>query len=353
MAAAQPLSAVEHPAIIAPHADPQPAPSLKASVSTPATLSSAEELIVAPEPAVSLQPQTLAASGMGDLAKGDAAHSGVELPHAAVFGVGAGIVAASHAAEVVAAVRSDTLQGAPSQLEEPPSRPAPLQNPPVPADLTTAFVPDHRVDAPPGLSLPLQADAPASGVSALAAELPSDFAGQAQKSDAFDRQFGTEAPYRPPPLPYSAAGVVHSEASESLAAKPAALSHAFDLQSPSFGPSTYVESRLPAMVDAQIAGWLDFRQTLGGLHIRVGSLVDLLKDRFAASELERLGRGPAINSHLSLKELRNAGIPITYDPVRDAFALTVAPTGLSNVADAQNSAPIAQAANPHYRRRAH
>ncbi len=76
------------------------------------------------------------------------------------------------------------------------------------------------------------------------------------------------------------------------------------------------------MINAQMAGALDFRQTLEGLHIRLGSLLDLLKDRFKASEMARLGCGPALDAHVPLNELHKAGIPIRYDPIREVFELS-------------------------------
>lgn len=111
-------------------------------------------------------------------------------------------------------------------------------------------------------------------------------------------------------------------------------------------PALVVDSRLPAMLNAQMAGWLEFRQTLGGLHIRIGSLLELLKDRFSASEWSRLASGPAADMHLSLNELRRAGIPLAYDPMRDVFELDApapAPAPLEATSSSAMPAPIVTA----------
>lgn len=92
-------------------------------------------------------------------------------------------------------------------------------------------------------------------------------------------------------------------------------------EEPSQAPVLIVENNLPMMIAGQVAGQLEFLQTLDGLHVRLGSLVGLLKDHMAAGELARFDGTPALDAHLSLAELREAGIPIGYDPVGDVFEL--------------------------------
>lgn len=147
----------------------------------------------------------------------------------------------------------------------------------------------------------------------------------AELADALPRAAMVPGPVSASPIPASA---VPAQVPDPLAALAEPVTS--EPVQTSFGSTTFIESRLPAVIDAQIAGRLDFRQTLGGLHIKVGSLVNLLKDRFEAGELERLGSGPALDSFVSLKDLQKAGIPLAYDPVSDRFELDEAalePTG--------------------------
>ena len=96
---------------------------------------------------------------------------------------------------------------------------------------------------------------------------------------------------------------------------------AVSAKDPSQDPKLVVESNLPMMIAGKVAGQLKFLQTLDGLNVRLGSLVDLLKDHMAAEGLARFEGTPALDAHLSLAELRKAGIPIVYDPIGDVFEL--------------------------------
>lgn len=80
-----------------------------------------------------------------------------------------------------------------------------------------------------------------------------------------------------------------------------------------------VKSQLLARIDGKSAGKIDFRQTDAGLQVRLGSIADLLGDRYDAAQLARIRASSASNVYISLAELQAQGIPISYDPVYDEF----------------------------------
>lgn len=80
-----------------------------------------------------------------------------------------------------------------------------------------------------------------------------------------------------------------------------------------------VKSQLLTRIDGKSAGTIDFRQTDTGLQVRLGSIVDLLGDRYDAAQIARIRASSASNAYLSLAQLQAQGIPISYDPVYDEF----------------------------------
>jgi len=84
-----------------------------------------------------------------------------------------------------------------------------------------------------------------------------------------------------------------------------------------FGPD--ISTRMLTRIDGQLAGKLDFQQTNQTLSVRIGSIVELLKDRYDANAFARIASSSASNTFLPIRQLREAGIPITYDPVYDEF----------------------------------
>ncbi|MFU7529063.1 hypothetical protein [Qipengyuania sp. ASV99] len=83
------------------------------------------------------------------------------------------------------------------------------------------------------------------------------------------------------------------------------------------------KTHLDARVNGVLAGRVDFRQLDGTIAVRLGSLVDLLQERFSASELDRLASAGGLGSYITLAQLQAAGIPISYDPVYDEVALGI------------------------------
>jgi len=80
-----------------------------------------------------------------------------------------------------------------------------------------------------------------------------------------------------------------------------------------------IQSRLITRIDGRVAGQLDFQQTSTALAVRLGSIVELLKDRYDMREFARITTSSASDIFVTMAQLRDAGIPITYDPVYDEF----------------------------------
>jgi hypothetical protein len=80
-----------------------------------------------------------------------------------------------------------------------------------------------------------------------------------------------------------------------------------------------VTAQLLTCVDGKTAGKVDFRQTDAGLQVRLGSIVDLLGDRYEAGQIARIRASSGSNVYLPLAQLQAQGIPISYDPVYDEF----------------------------------
>lgn len=80
-----------------------------------------------------------------------------------------------------------------------------------------------------------------------------------------------------------------------------------------------VKSQLTTRVDGKMAGKVDFRQTSAGLQVRLGSIVELLGDRYDPAQIARIKASSASDLYLPLAQLQAQGIPISYDPVYDEF----------------------------------
>lgn len=53
--------------------------------------------------------------------------------------------------------------------------------------------------------------------------------------------------------------------------------------------------------------------------MRLGSIVEVLADRYDQAQLARIRNSEAGSQYLSLAELQAQGVPISYDPVYDEF----------------------------------
>lgn len=86
------------------------------------------------------------------------------------------------------------------------------------------------------------------------------------------------------------------------------------------GPQAFeIQSQLMTRVDGKAVGTVDFQQTTAGLAVRLGSIVDLLTDRYDPGEIARIKASSANSLYVPLADLQAQGIPISYDPVYDEF----------------------------------
>lgn len=154
----------------------------------------------------------------------------------------------------------------------------------------------------PVVTLPAAAPAPVGAAAALAA--PGTRAPVSAPAPA------TQAarPAAPAPAVAAAAVAVPRPASPALAG-PAA----------SKPPIPEITARLLTRVDGKTAGAVDFQQTPSGLKVRLGSIVEVLADRYDTAQLARIRGSAAGNQYLTLAELQAQGVPISYDPVYDEF----------------------------------
>lgn len=77
------------------------------------------------------------------------------------------------------------------------------------------------------------------------------------------------------------------------------------------------KTKLDARLNGVLTGSVDFRQLDGTIAIRLGSVVDVLHERFSPGEIEHLRAGDSIDTFVTLAELQAAGIPISYNPAYD------------------------------------
>ena len=116
-----------------------------------------------------------------------------------------------------------------------------------------------------------------------------------------------------------------SESSSGAGAETAQISGAVPLPATPSGLSAsraaeaelVTRSRLDARINGVVTGSVDFQQRDGTIAIRLGSVVDLLRDRYSATELDQFAGAGALGAFVTLADLQAAGIPISYDPVYD------------------------------------
>lgn len=126
----------------------------------------------------------------------------------------------------------------------------------------------------------------------------------------------------PAPLPAAAALVASRPAppAAALAPLPKPTFAAPPLGIGKSGPQAFeINAKLLTRVDGKAVGTVDFQQTTTGLAVRLGSIVDLLSDRYDAGEIARIKASAASSIYIPLAELQAQGIPISYDPVYDEF----------------------------------
>lgn len=99
---------------------------------------------------------------------------------------------------------------------------------------------------------------------------------------------------------------------------------------------THKPKTLQAIVSGSSAGKLEFSDESQILSVRLGSLLNLVSDRFEAAEFERLSQSSAASEYVAVDVLAAMGIPIRYDPVYDEFLIEL-PSGDQAQVPSRNS----------------
>ena len=87
------------------------------------------------------------------------------------------------------------------------------------------------------------------------------------------------------------------------------------------------KTHLTTIVDGKAAGALEFSDANQTIAVRLGSLLDLLKDRFPPDQFESMARSPAADAFVPIERLSDAGIPIAYDAVYDELEISTSTAG--------------------------
>lgn len=187
--------------------------------------------------------------------------------------------------------------------------------PEMPARIAAVPQPPKSIAAPPPMGAPAArppvaaaAAAPVAVVAAPAMRAPVSVPAAVTKPVAATRPARPAASAPAAPAKAEAIAVPRTVA-PALAAPPAASKPAMP----------EIASRLITRVDGKTAGAVDFQQTAGGLKVRLGSIVEVLADRYDQAQLARIRNSEAGSQYLSLAELQAQGVPISYDPVYDEF----------------------------------
>lgn len=80
---------------------------------------------------------------------------------------------------------------------------------------------------------------------------------------------------------------------------------------------TSQKTQLGARINGVLTGSVEFRQLDGTIAIRLGSVLDMLRDRYSAGQFDRLAASQSANRYVTLAQLQAAGIPISYNPAYD------------------------------------
>lgn len=207
----------------------------------------------------------------------------------------------------IAALSSDL----PLSVLQPQSQPAVGEAPLV--EIAAPFASAVPQAVPAGLAQPMAASqAPALAAQPAAASAPVLVAQPAAAAPALSAPPRiTQSPAASQSAALQAAGLAPLP-KPAIAAPPPGLGKT--------GPLAFeITSQLLTRVDGKAAGTVDFQQTTTGLAVRLGSIVDVLGDRYDPGEIARIKASAASNLYIPLAELQAQGIPISYDPVYDEF----------------------------------
>jgi Meckel syndrome type 1 protein len=260
------------------------------------------------------------------------------LAPSAVTAPDAALAAESVAIPAPAGVRDAVPGRRPALAPEAAPAPAPAPRAMAPAtniapsgtsDRIAAATPLARPAAPLAVAAPVAAAAPAPVRSGSAAPVAAPrVAAPAAPSAPVRAAAPAFAAPRPKPATPPAAAPAPARAAAPAAPAPAAALVPLPQTKPQQAapgarqPGAYqidVKSQLITRVDGKMAGQVDFRQTSAGLQVRLGSIVELLGDRYDPAQIARIKASSASELYLPLAQLQAQGIPISYDPVYDEF----------------------------------
>lgn len=310
-----PTAREEGEAFFAAQADPPPILVTQSSQPAPAKVSVIDAAIISPAPSLPSEVAKIAAESVTDLERSEAAPFPGEEPFPLGLETTPGTDAAILAEEVVPTLPAFDLAGGASAEIQPST--------PLSSIGMEAISRDQEggVDQMPSPIPSVSAASATPHAAAPLAQLQTRQIENLQDGDGQEQQVEPTSPAVPPRFAHSPVSGTAPAPGETMHAEAPRLATSPESVPATIVPALKVESRLPIMIDEQVAGMLEFQQTLDGLYVRVGSLVNLLSDRFTASELARMENASALDAYLSLADLRRAGIPISYDPIHDGFEL--------------------------------
>lgn len=82
-----------------------------------------------------------------------------------------------------------------------------------------------------------------------------------------------------------------------------------------------LSDRLVARIAGIEAGAVEFRQSEGSMSVKLGSLLDLISSRIPADDFARMRSSSSADTFVPLAQLKDAGLPIAYDPVYDEITI--------------------------------
>lgn len=94
---------------------------------------------------------------------------------------------------------------------------------------------------------------------------------------------------------------------------------------PALSPRLF-EGRLVTRIAGIEVGAVEFQQAGGEISVKLGSLLDMVSARIPAEDLARLRTSSSAEIFLPLAQLKDAGLPIAYDPVYDEITIGGGPS---------------------------
>ena len=70
-----------------------------------------------------------------------------------------------------------------------------------------------------------------------------------------------------------------------------------------------------------VLGQVEFQVSGSGIGVHIGQVLDLFRDRMDSTQFAALRNSQAAQTFVSLETVRDAGVPLEYDPVYDELVL--------------------------------